>query len=285
MIHRIRSLAHAHPPQRLADLGEILQAKIFPLSCLRWEMDRRDVIEDGRRLNDDLLYIVIDGCLDCQIGADRVRLGPGGFMLAPTGVPHGARLPSDTGFLHAFALHYHVYDRCHRSLLARLSRRHGQLGDLAAWNARLTLAGQLLEVQADDGLRHARLLLRKFLIEQILAGTTLHPQSTPLDPRIQACLHQIHEHCAGQHDVANMARRYGLQPARFRQLFTAQVGEPPKRYVQRLRLQQARTLLLNHPELPVAEVARQVGYRDLCHFHKAYRQAFRSTPRGRQIED
>jgi len=77
--------------------------------------------------------------------------------------------------------------------------------------------------------------------------------------------------------VAGMARLAGLGERRFREVFTARTGRPPKRFLDQLRLRLAEHLLCATAQ-SVGEVARQVGYQDAFHFSRSFRAYFGVAP-------
>jgi AraC family transcriptional regulator len=77
--------------------------------------------------------------------------------------------------------------------------------------------------------------------------------------------------------VAELAAAAGLSRAHFSVVFARATGLPPVRYVRRARLERARELLAAG-DLPVAAVARAVGFRDAAHFHRAFAREEGLTP-------
>jgi len=60
--------------------------------------------------------------------------------------------------------------------------------------------------------------------------------------------------------VHALCLRLGISRSGFHARFVQEVGEPPGRYLSRLRAQRARELLSDHPDLTIDAVARRVGY-------------------------
>ncbi|MHC4883803.1 MAG: helix-turn-helix transcriptional regulator [Planctomycetota bacterium] len=60
--------------------------------------------------------------------------------------------------------------------------------------------------------------------------------------------------------------------------FRRAVGMTPMRYLRRLRITQAESLLI-HTDLRVGEVAREVGFSDLYHFSRVFRRDTGMSPR------
>ena len=55
-------------------------------------------------------------------------------------------------------------------------------------------------------------------------------------------------------------------------------GVNTQQYVNRIRLEQARELLMEHPELQVSEIAYKCGFDDVASFSRAFRRTFGKSP-------
>jgi len=104
-----------------------------------------------------------------------------------------------------------------------------------------------------------------------------------MDPRIAHVIAHMNSTIDASPSVSELASLAGLSPSRFAHLFRDEVGTPPGRYLQRLRMQRAR-VLLERTFLTVREVMRQVGFRDPSHFARDFRRYHGVAPsvlRGR----
>lgn len=70
--------------------------------------------------------------------------------------------------------------------------------------------------------------------------------------------------------VAGLARRLGCRPDHLSRVFARDLGAPPQRWLLRRRVRTAQGLLLRS-ELPVAEIAAQVGWDDANLFARRFR--------------
>ncbi|MCK6490477.1 MAG: helix-turn-helix transcriptional regulator, partial [Planctomycetes bacterium] len=77
--------------------------------------------------------------------------------------------------------------------------------------------------------------------------------------------------------LAAMAAAAGLGRSRFCELYRRLRGTSPGAFLRAERLRRAQELLA-HAELPLAEVARQVGYADATVFGRRFRAATGATP-------
>jgi len=92
-----------------------------------------------------------------------------------------------------------------------------------------------------------------------------------VDPRITWAVHEMHRRLGHPLPIRTLAAHLNLSSSRFRQLFVAQTGAAPGRYLQRLRLRRAR-LLIERTFLSIKEVMALVGYNDPSHFSRDFRR-------------
>ncbi|MEW9547290.1 AraC family transcriptional regulator [Nonomuraea sp. NPDC050783] len=97
------------------------------------------------------------------------------------------------------------------------------------------------------------------------------------DPAISQALDAIHRDPAHRWTVASLAARAGLSRAGFARRFTEFVGQPPLTYLTWWRLATA-ARLLRESDMPVAEVARQVGYGSEFAFGNAFKREYGIAP-------
>lgn len=95
---------------------------------------------------------------------------------------------------------------------------------------------------------------------------------------LAAVLAHIERNLAGDLSLRTLARRSGVSPHHFHRLFHAAVGEPPLRYVRRLRLERAAARLKLSPAR-VTDVALDAGYAAHEAFTRAFSGRFGVPPR------
>jgi AraC family transcriptional regulator len=95
---------------------------------------------------------------------------------------------------------------------------------------------------------------------------------TPLLVHIQANLDQ-------DFTLAALGERASLSPAHLQRVFKAAVGETPKAYVTRLRVERAAFCLVAH-ESRVADIAASCGFQNPETFIRAFRRRFGVSPRA-----
>ena len=105
------------------------------------------------------------------------------------------------------------------------------------------------------------------------------------DQHIGPAVALLHEHPQEPWTVASVARRVALSRSVFATKFTQLVGEPPLRYLTRLRLNVATTRLRSSND-KLSAIAAGAGYESVAAFIKVFKRHLRMTPgeyrQGRQ---
>jgi len=80
-------------------------------------------------------------------------------------------------------------------------------------------------------------------------------------------------------DLSSLACKYGYSPFHFQRIFLNAVGETPKKYVERLRLEKA-AYKLQITDEPILDVCLSVGFKNHETFTRAFRRYFDTSPRN-----
>lgn len=182
----------------------------------------------------------------------------GAFVLARVGLLNGLRVT--THWRELEALRSQVPDATVEG--DALYVQDGRIYTSAGITAGIDLAVALVEedLGADAALEVARALVM-FLPRpggQSQFSAALR-QPTAAHPGIRAVQTDVVENPAHDHRVPELAKRAGMSPRHFVRVFTQETGEPPARYVQRVRIERARHLL-EREGLSVQEVAEACGF-------------------------
>jgi AraC family transcriptional regulator len=110
------------------------------------------------------------------------------------------------------------------------------------------------------------------------AGTRLPQQPAKL-PRykLQRAIDYINDNLAADLTLGGIAGAVPMSPYHFAHLFKETMGDSPHQYVIQLRVEHAKRLL-RATELPVTEVAQQVGYVNAGHFSSIFHRCIGLTP-------
>ena len=96
--------------------------------------------------------------------------------------------------------------------------------------------------------------------------------------RIARAIRWLKDHFTGPLRVESLARHVGMSPSAFHLHFKGVTAMSPLQYQKRLRLQEARRLLLGEG-LDASEAAFRVGYESPSQFSREYRRLFGAPPR------
>ena len=98
-----------------------------------------------------------------------------------------------------------------------------------------------------------------------------------VDRRLRRALEFMHDHCARELSLAEIAAAAYLSEFHFARLFKKITGATPHAYLAALRIERARKLLAE-TDLAITEVGARVGYHSQSHFTKIFREATGLTP-------
>ena len=202
-----------------------------------------------------------------EAGAELVGHGPGAFLLAEAGLLAGRLATTYRAQVPAFRRHHPdvdlqpqraitdaggVYcavglDSGRDLLVTLIERRYGPevASTIAAWALNDSERGYRSAASAFDGQRY-------------------HGDEDVL--RIQDWLEQNYREPIS---VEMLAQRFAMSSRTLTRRFRAATGDSPSEYLRRIRVESAKDLLLNS-QLTVAEVATDVGYRDIGAFYDAF---------------
>ena len=97
-------------------------------------------------------------------------------------------------------------------------------------------------------------------------------------PDIARAVQRIHQNFAEPLDIEQIAQDLGMSVSGFHHHFKAVTAMSPLQFQKRLRLQEARRLMLGEG-IDAAEAAFRVGYESPSQFSREYRRMFGAPPR------
>ncbi|WP_373939225.1 AraC family transcriptional regulator [Vibrio kanaloae] len=97
------------------------------------------------------------------------------------------------------------------------------------------------------------------------------------DKRLSRAMKVIHNDSSANIDIESLAKLSGMSRTSFIEYFKKMVGRPPKKYISDWRLSLARERLL-HGKAHVLNVALDVGYQSEAAFSRAYKAKYGESP-------
>jgi len=138
---------------------------------------------------------------------------------------------------------------------------------------------QILREVRNPSSGYARLASTRFSLMLGKWASTLVAEnySHPHRRRIEQTVEEMKQRIGQNWTLPEMACWAGLGERRFRQVFKEITGSPPKQFYDRLRLEQARSLVQNKL-CNVGEAAEQLGFSSPFHLSKAFKKQFGIPP-------
>jgi len=205
-----------------------------------------------------------------------VSVCTGAFLLAEAGLLAGRRVTTHWAYCGALAARFPDLDVDQDPIFVR----DGNVATSAGVTAGMDLALALVE---DDLGRDAALEVARNLVvflrrpgNQAQFSTQLAAQVANREP-LREVQHWIADHPAADLSVRALARRASLSPRQFARAFAAEVGMPPGRYVDRIRLEAARRQL-EDTTAGVEQTARSCGYGTPEAMRRAFVRALGVSP-------
>ena len=99
-------------------------------------------------------------------------------------------------------------------------------------------------------------------------------------PDVSIAVQYIAEHYSETVELSTLAELSGLSEGHFCRVFKQYTHMRPVEYITNLRVERAKDLLLEKPPLPIAEIAKYVGYASAAYFSKIFKDKTGVTPEG-----
>jgi len=131
--------------------------------------------------------------------------------------------------------------------------------------------------QAEQEMRFMQLLV-------LLNQGCSHAQPETQDGRLHALLEWLGDHYSEEIDWEALADRFSLSLRTLHRQLKQQTGSTPQRYLNRLRLLEARHQL-RHSDMRVTDIAFHCGFGDSNHFSTLFKREFGCSPRTLRQND
>ena len=104
------------------------------------------------------------------------------------------------------------------------------------------------------------------------------------DPQVQKAVLALHEDCARQWTLGELASHAGLSRTSLAERFRKTMGNTPLNYLRIVRIQKAMSVLIES-ERSLEQIAQEVGYQDAFSFSKVFKRTVGIAPRDFRRQD
>ena len=123
----------------------------------------------------------------------------------------------------------------------------------------------------------SRALVARLISFLSVAESSQGPSPSLSGRRLRGVLDCMHAELGEDLSLARLAGISGISQSYFARAFCEAMGTPPHRYIIKLRMELAQTLL-QHPDLSITEVSQRCGYQQPSHFATMFRRVLGLTP-------
>ena len=200
------------------------------------------------------MILVVEGEIETRIGGEILRGPAGSVLVYPRGIPHEERAVG--GPLHLLLVVWSERKISHSSKTWPLisDDGRGRIRQLLEWLHEVSPA----EKTTLSSLLHCALV-------EFARGRHL-----PADDAISRVRLHIHQNFAQKITLGDLAKKAHQSPYHFARIFHRRTGQPPMRYLRRVRVEAAKTLIITSP-LPLRAIASMTGLVDEFHLSRVFR--------------
>ncbi len=109
--------------------------------------------------------------------------------------------------------------------------------------------------------------------------TTATRSQKEYQERIHQAIDYINKHLSEEINLDKLSEAACFSPFHFHRIFTNFIGETPRDFIERLRLERAANCLISRPNESVTEVAYYCGFGSLSSFSRAFKKRYAISPR------
>lgn len=119
--------------------------------------------------------------------------------------------------------------------------------------------------------------LRNRALKDFVSAVKHKQESPPYSKAIRSAIHYIHSHIQEKLSLEQLADASGLSSGRLSHLFKEETGMSPLSYVQKERMETAKSMLL-YTDYPLSEISAALCFSSESHFIKVFREYTGKTP-------
>lgn len=257
-----------------------------------------------------ILIFVEDGHCRIQTEGEEYLLSPGDAFLIPENCLY-LRRPVEEEFCTLWYYHFRlsIEEQTEENALAEraawqeavdnallvgesmrkiprlLLLRQATLSGLPEWISRLRNAVAAERAGNDTARVYWGLLLGEMLTEMasLTAPRPAHPggrQTAPggMPPALRRAVLYIRQHRSEKISLSDLCRECALSSQQMIRYFRAFFRTTPNGYILEYKMNKAKELLVNTPDLSVKEVAAELGYDDACYFSRVFTRCCGTSP-------
>lgn len=222
-------------------------------------------------------YYILEGEGALGVDGRLYHPEPGDLFLMPAGVPQSYRTVRDHTYV-KYWCHFRaevegvrLFDLLRTPYLVHVSDRQGLSAAFRRLIEAMGTGGAAARLRTDAAMLE---ILAAYL--ELAGDAVTYADGVPAD-LLASLTAYIDAHLQENIRVADLAALVHFHPHYFTAFFKKYFGMPPLKYVAAARIERAK-LLLHSSHAPIARIAEEAGYHDVCHFSKRFKEATGYSP-------
>lgn len=282
---------HAHRAELVERISGVISTDgtVEPLAGLH--LYRHSLpLESVHGVVEPSLCLVAQGSKEFLLGDSRYRYDPAHYLLATVDLPHVGQVLEASESRPYLGLRLELNATLVGSVISEAEHAapsdHADLRAIAVSPVEATLLDAIVRlVRLLDCPAEARVLM-PLITSEIIYRLLMGAQGDRLrqmamlggyTPHVARAVERLRQEFAQPLRIEQLARDLGMSVSGLHHHFKAVTALSPLQFQKRLRLQEARRLMLGE-DLDAASAAYRVGYRDASHFNREYKSLFGDPP-------
>lgn len=212
----------------------------------------------------------------------RFVLHPGQIVILPPHASHGYRSTGGTWMLHYIGFEGLVCQRM-MAVLGLSEAGIYEPADACCFLDHLRTMEQMATSSDTDPVRHSQELYA--LLLDLSAGLRRLPSSRAAESEglEKEMILYLEDHFQEDISLDMLSEQFRRTPEYLCGVFKAATGETISRYLRRVRVHQAKVLLMERPDAGLREICDACGFHSVSYFGKVFREATGFTPQGYRL--
>lgn len=209
-----------------------------------------------------------EGSAECIFEKNKVIAGPGSFMYHSPYTPQIYQTISNPWIC------YWITFTSNSPALFTLKNGVHNIGDVSVF---IDIISQIITLKNNFlyGEKSSALLYQLILkLKRIMSETTPNDNYQTLKPIVT----YLNENFRNEITLETLSDILGITPGYFCKIFKDAYHIRPFEYIQKLRIQHSKTLLVSFPDMPISEISMQSGYQSTSYFIKQFKLLEGVTP-------
>lgn len=118
-----------------------------------------------------------------------------------------------------------------------------------------------------------------------ISSFSIHPHSLKPEDLSKLMENYLRSNYSSINSLTNLSDKFGFSNEYLSKIFKKYIGETPIKYITKIRINEAKLLLINQPDLEIQKVGELVGYKDAFYFSRVFKSNVGIYPSDYRIKN